>query len=135
MKKQTVILRDEILRARVIGTIRALDLSRPWEVTVGPHRKRRSLSQNSLMWLWLTDVIDAVHEHTGTDKDDLHAFFKQKFLTPRIVEIGGEVIERHTTTTLKTNEMSEYLDKIYAWVTSELGIILPLPTEYMRDVA
>lgn len=135
MKKQTVIIRDEVLRARVMSAVRSLDLSRPWEVTIAPHRKRRSLSQNSLMWKWHSEVVDAVHEYTGTDKDDIHEFFKRKFLTPRIVEIGGEVAERYTTTTLNTAEMSEYLDKIYAWVTGTLGIVLPLPEEYMRDVA
>jgi len=79
--------------------------------------------------------VRLIHEDTGTDKDDIHDHLKKKFLTPRRYEIGGEVGARYTTTTLKTDEMAEYMDKIYAWATSTFGIILPLPEEYMRDVA
>lgn len=128
--KQTVIIRDEVLRARVIGLIQAINLDKPWRVTVEPYRKRRSLSQNSLMWLWLNEVADHVSQHTGMDADDIHEFFKQKFLSAKIIEVAGETVECRTTTKLTTLEMSDYMNRIYAFVTAELGVLLLLPQEF-----
>ena len=131
MPKQTIIIRDEKLRARVIGWIRAIDLDKqPWRVTVEQYRKRRSLSQNSLMWLWIGEVADYVGKHTGQDADDIHEFFKQKFLPPRIIEVGGVTVDVRSTAKLTTLEMTIYMDRIYAWVTTELGLLLPLPQEF-----
>jgi hypothetical protein len=130
LSKQTIIIRDEKLRARAIGMLRAISLDPPWRVTVEPHRKRRSLSQNSLMWLWLGEVAELVSQDTGMDADDIHEFFKQKFLPPRIIGMLGETIDVRTTTKLTTLEMTIYMDRIYAWVTTELGLLLPLPQEF-----
>lgn len=130
MPKQTIIIRDEKLRSRVLGLIRAISLDPPWRVTVEPHRKRRSLSQNSLMWLWLGEVAELVGQHTGMDVHDIHEAFKQKFLPAKIIEVLGETIDVRSTATLTTLEMTTYMDRIYAWVTTELGLLLPLPQEF-----
>lgn len=135
MNKQTIIIMNEVLRSRVIGLIRALNLDKPWLVTLAPYRKRRSLSQNSLMWCWLDQVADHVSQHTGMDADDIHEFFKHKFLQPKIIEVAGETVECRTTTKLTTLEMTKYMDRIYAFVTSELGVLLPLPQEFQRTEA
>lgn len=135
MKKQVIVLRDDMLRQRLIRYVQALDLSKPVQVTIEPYRKKRSLSQLRLMWLWISEVAEHVREHTGMDSEDVHAFLKEKFLPPRIIEIAGEAVEYRTTTKLTTAEMSEYMDRIYAWATQELGLLLPLPEEYMRDAA
>lgn len=124
-----IILRDDTMRARVLDLIARLDLSKPWEITVKPWRKKRTLSQNALYHKWLGEVVAMVAEHTGHDHDDIHDFCKRKFLKPRVVEINGEVHERYTTTDLETPEMSAYMDKVYGWATSELGLLLPLPEE------
>ena len=129
MKRPPIIIRDESLRQRVIELVGALDLGKPWQVTIEPYRKKRTLSQNALMWKWIHEVAHHVSEHTGHTEDEIHDFFKQQFLPPKIVEIGGKVSTYRTTTTLKTKEMSEYMDKIYAWATSELGLMLRLPEE------
>ena len=135
MKAHPLIVRDETMRARVLKLVMSLDLTKPWQVTVEPHRKRRSLSQNALLWKWHGEVVKAVGEHTGMDAEDIHEFFKHKFLTPRMIEINGESVPRYTTTKLTTAEMSAYMDRIYAFCTSELGLLLPLPDEYLRDAA
>ena len=132
MTRQTVIIRDEVLRSRVIDLIRALNLDKPWRIILEPYRKRRSLSQNSLMWCWLNEVAEHVSQHTGMDADDIHSFFKQKFLPAKIIEVGEETIEIRSTKNLTTLEMTDYMDKIYAWVTSELGVLLPLPQDFQK---
>ena len=130
--RQTIIIRDEVLRKRVIDLIGALNLDKPWLITLEPHRKRRSLSQNSLMWCWLNEVAGHVSQHTGMDIDDIHEAFKQKFLPAKIKEVLGETLDVRSTTKLTTLEMVAYMDRIYAWVTSELGVLLPLPQDFQK---
>ncbi len=127
-----IILRGDGQRQEAISQIAALDLSRPWEVTIAPYRRRRTLSQNALMWTWIHRVAAAVSDHTGMDADDVHEFFKHKFLTPKIIEIGGETVERYSTRDKSTAEMSAYMERIYAFCAG-LGVVLPTPDEYMRD--
>ena len=126
----TVIIRDEGMRTRVVQHIANLNIAKPWAITIEPYRKKRSLSQNSLMWKWVNEVAEHVRDATGQDADDIHEFFKVKFLPSKIVEINGETIEYRTTTKLSTAEMSQYMDMIYAWVTTELGLLLPMPQDW-----
>ena len=138
MIKQTIIIRDETLRKRVIGLLNNIDLTHPWEVTIKPYRKRRSLSQNALYWKWLEEVVAEVSNYTGHAKDEIHAFFKEKFCPAQTIEINGEIVVHRTTTRLTPAEMKEYMDQVYAFATTELGLVLPLPEEaYLQkeDVA
>ncbi len=130
--KQTVIIRNETLRQRVLDLIGALSPDKVWRVTIELHKKRRSLSQNSLMWLWLDQVADHVHQYTGQDKDDLHEIFKQKFASVKCVGLGDDEYLVRSTRKMTTAEMSNYMDAIYAFCTSELGLLLPLPEELGR---
>lgn len=116
-----------------MGLVGRLNMDKPWEVTIKPHRKHRSLSQNAMLWKWYTAIAEAIKDHTGMDAEEVHEALKQKFLTPRIVEIDGEVYEIRSTKKLSTAEMTEYLNRIHAWATSELGLLLPLPSELGRD--
>lgn len=106
-----------------------IDQSHPMEISVGPHKKKRSLSQNALMWKWINEVVDIVCSDTGNDADQIHDWFKQKFLSPTMVELGGEVVEYRTTTNLTTEQMSEYMNRIHAFVTLDLGFVLTLPED------
>lgn len=135
MPKETVIIRNESLRKMVLLTIGALDLAKPWKVTIERESKRRTLSQNALMWMWLDRVAAHVMEHTGHDKDEIHEFFKHKFLPIRYVVIGGQSLPYRSTKNLTTAEQSAYMDKIYAFCTSDLGLFLPVPEDLGRDRA
>ena len=138
MTKQTIVIRDETLRQRVIGLLNNIDLTHPWEVTIKPYRKRRSLSQNALYWKWLDTVVTHIEELTGHDRLEIHGWLKEKFCPPTIVDLGGERIRFCSTATLNTLEMKKYMDRVYAFATTELGLVLPLPEEaYLRkeDVA
>lgn len=131
--RQAIIIRDEALRARVISLIGALSLTKPWQVTIEPWKKRRTQSQLALYWLWLDLVVQHIHEHSGQDKDDVHEALKAKFLPARVVELDGQPYEIRSTKKLSTAEMADYTDKVYAWATSELGLLLPLPEELGRQ--
>lgn len=120
---------DEDSKQRAVETIQNLSAETKWKIEIKIDRNLRSLNQNALMWQWVTNVVDEVHEFSGQDKDDIHEFFKQKFLTPKIIEISGETVLRYTTTNLEKGEMSLYMEKIYVWATTELGLILPTPND------
>lgn len=126
---QNLVIRDPSMQARAIALITRLDLEKPWEMILRPHKRSRSLEQNALYWKWLGIIA----KDTGHDSEEIHEFCKQKFLEPIFVEINGEVHEaRRTTTKLKVDEMSSYMNRVYAWATSELGILLPLPEDRLE---
>lgn len=109
-----------------------LDMSRKYSLTIEPYTKRRSLSQNALMWTWIGEVAEHVCKHTGMDADKVHEFFKGKFLHPEIITIHGEEVESRSTKGLTTAQMKDYMDRIHAWVSTELNITLPLPDDLGR---
>jgi len=132
MPTSQIIIRDEAMRSRVAQHIAGLNIDKPWRVTIALYRPspRRTLSQNAMMWVWINDVVKHVQKYTGQDADTIHQFFKGKFLLPPIIEFNGEMVTGdRTTTKLSVDEMSEYMHQIEAWVTTELGILLPKPED------
>lgn len=82
----------------------------------------RSGLQNSLYWTFLGKI----ERETGNFADDLHEYFKRKFLPPRFIKINGKEIRvAGSTTQLKKLEFGDYMDKISA----ECGIAIPDPLE------
>jgi len=120
-----VILAGEAQRQHAMRLISALDLSaKRWQVEVKPFVKKRSNQQLGLYWKWLAIIAD----ETGNDKDDLHDFFKAKFLEPETREVMGTAVMRYSTDG-DAARMTRYMDKVMAFVTSQLGIYLPLPED------
>ena len=123
-----VTIHTEADRQRVQGLIAALDLSKPWAITVERPKKRRTLSQGALYFKWCGIIAD----ETGNTKEDVHEALKVQFVPAREITFGnGLRAPVHSTANLETAAMSEYMDKVYAFVTSELGILLPLPEEML----
>ena len=121
-----IILRGPVQRDFAIEVLGKLDLSKVWEVEIKRHQKKRSLNQNSLYWKWL----GIISNDTGEDADDLHKYFKSKFLQPVLVDVAGDTEKIYRSTTkLSTLDMSEYMDKINSFAVSQLGIILPQPDD------
>lgn len=85
----------------------------------------RTVSQNSLMWMW----YKCMEESTGQPKEDFHDYYKAKYLQ-RQVQIGRRVVTVvGSTTDLNTLQMTNYLEKVKADVATEFGIMLPLPED------
>ena len=96
------------------------------EVNFQEYKKNRSNEQNSLYW----KILEFAEMETGNAKEDLHEFFKAKFLPKRILEIEKDgkkynVEVQNSTTRLNTKEFSEYFKKIELFL-SEIGF--PPPT-------
>lgn len=124
MPKQTVIVRDEPTRQRVLAVLAAVGLDKPVRVEWGPVTNKRTLSQNALMWKW----HGAVAEATGHTGDEIHEVIKGMFCPPREIEIAGAVREVRSTKLLDTKGMSELMDRYYAWAC-EQGWYLPVPED------
>ena len=118
-------IQTELDREMVIGYIKRLDLKHLFTVEVLEKRANRSISQNSLYWLWLT----CIEEETGTDREHLHEMFKHKFILPDSIEVFGEELIFYTTKNKDTYAFKQYLDKIQIFANSELSIILPDPQD------
>lgn len=122
-------IHNEESRKQAIDLVAALDITKPWHLTVEPRKRRRSIDQNSLYHKW----VSIVAEETGNTHDDVHEWAKSEFLPPSFAMINGVAREyRPSTTKLTTAEMSAYMDKFNAWASSELGLILPHPEDMGR---
>lgn len=102
-------------------------LLRNGEYTVKIVRKTqpRTISQNSLMWMW----YKCMEEQTGQPKEDFHDYYKAKFLTRQVAIRNRWVSVVGSTTDLNTLQMTDYLDKVKADAAVEFGIMLPLPED------
>lgn len=102
-------------------------LLRNGEYTVKIVRKTqpRTISQNSLMWMW----YKCMEEATGQRKEDIHDYYKAKFLV-RQVQIGNRIANVvGSTAELNTIQMTNFLEKIKADAAVEFGVMLPLPED------
>ena len=119
-------LLTELDREMVIAHIKRLDLKKVYTVDITERRIRRTISQNALYWLWLT----CISFETGNDKDDLHDYFKKKYLEPKdSILFGKETFLRWSTKDLTSNMFKYYLDKIQEFASAELAITLPDPSD------
>lgn len=102
-------------------------LLRNGEYTVKIVRKTkpRTISQNSLMWMW----YKCMEEVTGQRKEDFHDYYKAKFLSRSVVIGNRWVTVAGSTTDLNTLQMTSYLEKVKSDAAIEFGITLPLPED------
>jgi len=83
----------------------------------------RSLQQNNYYWMYLKLIED----ETGNSSQDLHNYFKGKYLSNGITEVYGHKVRKtKSTTNLNKSEFAEYLMSIEA----ESGIALPSTEEF-----
>lgn len=90
-------------------------------------RFRRSLKQNSLMWLWLA----CVYQETGTEPDDLYDYYLNKYAPRKMYnnpETGLESSRIITSSNMNEKQMTEFLNAIDHDVSTE-GIQLPYPED------
>ena len=116
-------------KEKAISYIKRIDKDMLCEVR--KDKRNRSTVQNSYYWFLLT----MLELDTGNDKDDLHEYFKQKYLMNYITSLSfiSGVQYHKSTTKLSTIEMEDYLEKIRVFASRELGCFLPKPNETEFD--
>lgn len=118
-------LLTELDRDMVISQIKRLELKDHYTVDITKRVIRRTISQNNLMWLWVTCIAF----ETGNDRDELHDIFKKKWILPKTIEKFGVKTEIYSTKDFNTIEFKYYLDKIQVFANTELAITLPDPND------
>lgn len=89
-------------------------------------KKKRSISQNSLYWLY----VNYIANDTGNDREAIHDELRRMFLPVNSGLLGNkEIYSLTSTTSLDTLQFTQFIDKIVVWASSELGIILPNPED------
>ena len=126
MKKK---ITSESDRNEVITAIVKLDIAKGFTVEITQRRRVRTVSQNRLERLWLACIAD----ETGNDSNELHEYFKQKFLEVKEVQIFGEWNAIYSTRDLNTVQFKNFLDKIQIFASTELAISLPVPEDKRWD--
>lgn len=124
MTTQTIPLATEKDRERLLAFVQAVGLDKPLECTIEARQSSRSKQQNRLYWKW----IGIISTNTGSDKDALHQLFMQRFLTPSVSEIAGEIITTYSSKRLKVAEMHQYMTQVNA-LAGEFGVYLPHPED------
>lgn len=117
-------LKDADIFTRLVSYLK----NTPWPLVISIKlaKKKRSLPQNKLYWVWLRDLSP----HTGYTDEELHTLFKVRFLgMDKLTFLNEEYLVPRSTTKLTTKEFSEYMDKIYA-AAHEIGVTLHWPDYY-----
>ncbi|MCE7073671.1 hypothetical protein LZG74_25400 [Dyadobacter sp. CY327] len=99
----------------------------PLRIQISERKEKRSLDQNALLWTWYQIIAD----ETGHDKEDIHNYCKSMFLGTKLMQFGhtlGGIVPLSTKNQSK-GVMAEYMNKIQAWASIDLGITLPSPDE------
>lgn len=106
-----------------------------WVLKLEKMVSKRSVSQNALLWLWMTACSQWWYESTGVryTKEQFKEYFARLFIP--VTGPDGETIGR-STSELTTEEMTRFLDEIRLHVSESDEwdhLQLPLPEEKMFD--
>lgn len=95
-----------------------------FELSIG--LKGRSIPQNKYYW---GVIVKSVADETGHSVNDVHDFFKTKFLSRKVSIGGSEQTITGSTSELDVAEFEEYAEKCRRFAGEVLGLIIPLPNE------
>ena len=103
-----------------------LNNGKAWRVTIKGWRESRSLSQNSLYWKWLGEIVN--QWDVTDDTEILHEIFKKYYCPEKVI---NEHITIKSTKKLDTGEMHFYLNKIELFcIDRGYTITIPAQCEY-----
>lgn len=91
---------------------------------------KRSLNQNSLYWKW----VEIIAEYCGNTSEEMHAILRGLYAPKKEVKVGKKIYRiPRSTTTLTKGEMASYMLDVQA-EAGILGIILPTPEDYLKQL-
>jgi hypothetical protein len=100
----------------------------PVTVRIQVDRGKRTSQANRYYRL----ILGLIADDTGDDPDDLHEFFKRKFLTAEIRNVLGEEVEVWTTVDKDPETFHRYVEDIRRFALIERGIETPDPDPALR---
>jgi len=91
---------------------------------------KRSLSANSLYWMWLNVIAESFSKRLKKDfsQDDMHYVMRAEFLGTEDIVVGKMVIKNQLKSTkgMESTPFCEYMTKVEVWAINH-GIPLPHP--------
>lgn len=106
------------------------------QIEIQKAKKGRSMEQNAYLWgVVYPTALKGFNDagNFGLDENDMHRFFKDRFLSKAkdiIIPKTGETVKvSNTTTILTTTEMMDYIEQIAHFCAELLNTIIPLPNE------
>lgn len=128
MKATYIYPRDKELLDRAFSL-----MDKPHRIDLKPYRESRSLAQNALLHVWMSELSTKYAECYG----DWHGakvwkqFMKDRFLAVEAVIVASKPVTVEVSTAdLDVGEFSKFLDKIDMYCAGELEIILSRPEDY-----
>ena len=113
------------------------DKDRVW-IVVETYYPKRSLKQNNLLHLYLSEIA----KETGAQLEQIKDALKKKFLTVPLTTNGGEIIADKSsgevlervkgTSELTVIEFMEFTENVRLWAMDFLGLYLSLPEEQVE---
>ena len=112
------------------------DFTKPVAWEAKPYQNKRSLNQNALSHVWYREMAEQfTAKGYEIDEKQMKDLCKNRFLGTEDRVIHNTVIpgQLRSTKALKTGEMMDYLDQVWAWAADH-GIMLKIPadSEYMK---
>ena len=132
MKQQRFVLRpgETAPLANLLTWIASRDPEKTWSVEVAEFKRNRKKAQNAYLWAAVYPTIQqAIRDSRGEfySTEEIHEWFRDKFLPNRVVTIKGESKAiRPSTTSLSPGEFWDYVDQIICFC-AESGIVIPEP--------
>lgn len=94
-----------------------------WDVVIGRHIAKRTLSQNARLWLLHT----AAAKHVGCSPDDMHEDRLCAVFGYTEVKMPSGVVKQvplRRSSDLNKKEFGEFMEQVEAFYISELGVFL-----------
>lgn len=141
-------LKTEQDRARLLEFIANMNIDKPMDVNITAHTDDRTLAQNNLYWMWITEMVKHVHDSTGTlhDTETMSEIMKEtlypqiqcdkQLVIPYTVKKYGVVKDRVrylSTVKLGINIMVLYLDLLDMYCATRLSLQLPHPSDLFAE--
>ena len=134
--KQTFVIRDKAIRERAMRAVSVIQHEPLTVVTIKPYKASRSVAQNRLLWMWYGEIRNHLAETTGEQytNDDIHEYFKDKFLDKRVVDVGeNPIVVTASTSKLNVSDMSEYLNRLDIYCADDLQLQLTHPDDLWHE--
>lgn len=128
-------------RARLMGHLSGLDLSKPYKISITQVRSKRSDSQNKLLWLWNGLIQAHLRDSFGqiASSEEWHEILVSRLWPSEVrrVELPDGAafkVGRAKTRGFTIAQMTTYLELLDAYCAEHLGLLLPHPDDLMYAI-
>lgn len=102
-----------------------------YAVYVCDRKKHRSISQRRYL---MGVVYKMISKEIGHAINELHEYFKEKFLPIKIIEVLGDSVESISTNNVTSKEMGDYIEEIIDWADVKINVNIPTRDELAQPI-